>query len=102
MINPWPQVTEPIFIAIKHRDVALGLAGETLLAVPHQRRGRIQPRIEVRKLVEAPVTAGQPLGRLTLVADGETLAEYPLVAREPVELGGFFRRLVDTALLWLE
>jgi hypothetical protein len=42
------------------------------------------------------------LGRLTLVADGETLAEYPLVAREPVELGGFFRRLVDTALLWLE
>ncbi|NBR98266.1 MAG: D-alanyl-D-alanine carboxypeptidase [Betaproteobacteria bacterium] len=84
------------------RDVALGLAGETLLAVPHQRRGRIQPRIEVRKLVEAPVTAGQPLGRLTLVADGETLAEYPLVAREPVELGGFFRRLVDTALLWLE
>jgi len=84
------------------RDVALGLAGETLLAVPHQRRGRIQPRIEVRKLVEAPVTAGQPLGRLTLVADGEILAEYPLVAREPVELGGFFRRLVDTALLWLE
>jgi D-alanyl-D-alanine carboxypeptidase (penicillin-binding protein 5/6) len=84
------------------REVGLVLAGETLLAVPRTRSGPIQPAIEVRGLVEAPVNAGQTLGRLRLMAGGEMLAEYPLVARESVPVGGFVRRMIDTALLWLE
>ena len=84
------------------REVGLVLAGETLLAVPRARSGVIQPSIEVRGLVEAPVSAGQTLGRLRLVSGSEVLAEYPLVARESVPVGGFVRRMIDTALLWLE
>lgn len=84
------------------RDVALGLAGETLLAVPRERGGRIKPTIEVRGLVEAPVSAGQALGRLRLMSGEEVVAEYPLVARESVAVGGFLRRMIDTALLWLQ
>jgi len=83
------------------REVGLGLAGETLLAVPRERSGRVKPAIEVRSMVEAPVSAGQPLGRLRLTAGEETLAEYPLVARESVPVGGFVQRMIDTALLWL-
>jgi len=83
------------------REVGLGLAGETLLAVPRERSGRVKPAIEVRSMVEAPVSAGQSLGRLRLTAGEETLAEYPLVARESVPVGGFVRRMIDTALLWL-
>ncbi|MBU3693466.1 MAG: D-alanyl-D-alanine carboxypeptidase [Rhodocyclaceae bacterium] len=84
------------------REVGLGLAGETLLAVPRERKGAIRPVIEVRGMVEAPVSTGQTLGRLRLIAGGQTLAEYPLVAREPVAVGGFVRRMIDTALLWLQ
>jgi len=83
-------------------EVGLGLAGETLLAVPRERSGRITPAIEVRQMVQAPITAGQPLGRMRLLAGEEVLAEYPLVARESVAVGSFFRRMVDTALLWLQ
>jgi len=84
------------------REVGLALASETLLAVPRERSGVIKPVIEIRRLVEAPVTAGQTLGRLRLVSGEKTLAEYPLVARESVPVGGFVRRMIDTALLWLE
>ena len=84
------------------REVGLVLAGETLLAVPRERSGVIKPSIEVRRMVEAPVSAGQVLGRLKLKSGEETLAEYPLVARESVPVGGFVRRMIDTALLWLE
>jgi len=84
------------------RQVGLVLAGETLLAVPRERSGVIRPSIEVRQMVEAPVSAGQVLGRLRLMSGEETLAEYPLVARESVPVGGFVRRMIDTALLWLE
>jgi D-alanyl-D-alanine carboxypeptidase (penicillin-binding protein 5/6) len=84
------------------REVGLALAGETLLALPRERRGAIRPAIEVRGMVEAPVSAGQTLGRLRLMSGDEMLAEYPLVARESVPVGGFVRRMIDTALLWLE
>lgn len=84
------------------REVGLALAGETLLAVPRTRNGAIKPAIEVRQMVEAPVNAGQTLGRMRLMAGNATLAEYPLVARESVPVGGFVRRMIDTALLWLE
>jgi D-alanyl-D-alanine carboxypeptidase (penicillin-binding protein 5/6) len=84
------------------RAVGLALAGETLLAVPRERSGTIRPTIEVRQLVEAPVAAGQALGRLRLLSGEQVLAEYPLVARQSVPVGGFVRRMIDTALLWLE
>lgn len=84
------------------REVALGLAGETLLAVPREHSARLKPVIEVRKRVEAPVSEGQALGRLRLVSGEQTVAEYPLVARESVPVGGFIRRMFDTALLWLQ
>jgi D-alanyl-D-alanine carboxypeptidase (penicillin-binding protein 5/6) len=84
------------------REVGLVLAGETLLAVPRERSGVIRPAIEVRRMVEAPVSAGQTLGRLRLMSGEQVLAEYPLVARESVPVGGFVRRMIDTALLWLE
>lgn len=85
------------------RTVGLTLAGDTVLAVPRDRAGRVvTPAIEVRRLVEAPVATGQPLGRLRLMSGSEVLADYPLVARESVASGGFLRRMLDTALLWLE
>lgn len=84
------------------REVGLVLAGETLLAVPRERSGVIRPAIEVRRMVEAPVSTGQTLGRLRLMSGEQVLAEYPLVARESVPVGGFVRRMIDTALLWLE
>ena len=40
--------------------------------------------MELQPNVEAPVTQGQRLGTLTIQANGQVLAEVPLVAQEAV------------------
>ena len=42
------------------------------------------------------------MGTLRVSYDGEPLAEYPLVALEPVALAGVFGRAWDTLRLWLK
>ena len=44
----------------------------------------------------------QRIGRIYLSprADGKPYAEYPAVALEAVDEGGFFKRLIDTIRLW--
>ena len=44
----------------------------------------VRTQVEVTQQVKAPVEKGQQLGTVTLVADGETLAQLPLVAPQAV------------------
>ena len=48
-------------------------------------RASMTTQVEVAEAVKAPVEAGQRLGTMTLRANGETLAEIPLVAPEAIE-----------------
>ena len=41
--------------------------------------------VTLAERVEAPVAAGQQLGTLTISANGETLAEIPIIAPEAIE-----------------
>ena len=41
--------------------------------------------VTLAERVEAPVAAGQQLGTLTISANGETLAEIPIIAPEGIE-----------------
>jgi D-alanyl-D-alanine carboxypeptidase (penicillin-binding protein 5/6) len=47
-------------------------------------KSAVTQEVQLVPTVSAPVEAGQTLGTLTLSANGETLAEIPLVAPEPV------------------
>ena len=49
----------------------------------------------------APLVVGDPVGTLRVLSDGEIQFEAPLVALEAVEPGGFFARLWDMLLMWL-
>lgn len=45
----------------------------------------VEKALELDESVAAPVSEGQQLGKLTVTADGETIAAIPLVAAEAVE-----------------
>jgi serine-type D-Ala-D-Ala carboxypeptidase (penicillin-binding protein 5/6) len=48
----------------------------------------------------APVAQGETVGRLKIVAEGETLADVPVVALEAVQPAGLFGRAYDAVRLW--
>lgn len=86
LVNPVPEEPLPPVA------VTLGVA-ETVQAVPESdapilidksRQAAVTRRVELAEAVDAPVVRGQQLGTLRIEADGELLAEIPLVAAEEV------------------
>jgi D-alanyl-D-alanine carboxypeptidase (penicillin-binding protein 5/6) len=78
--------------------VKLGKA-EAVAAVPGEspqfliekaRRSQVTSAVELEETVTAPVSAGQRLGKLTIRAGEQVLAEIPVVARDPVQRLSFF------------
>lgn len=59
-------------------------SGEEQLLIDKSLRQSVTRTVELQPNVEAPVTQGQRLGTLTIQADGQVLAEVPLVAQEAV------------------
>jgi len=54
------------------------------ILVPKGSEGDLQQSVDLSVDVQAPVEAGQVLGKVTITLDGETLGEYPLVAPQAV------------------
>ena len=59
-------------------------SGEEQLLIDKRLRQSVTRTVELQPNVEAPVTQGQRLGTLTIQANGQVLAEVPLVAQEAV------------------
>lgn len=80
--------------------VRVGVANDVTLTAA---RSKNRPAIafEVNEALTAPIEAGQALGSVTVSLEGEILAQLPLVALDSVEQAGFFARLWDAFLLWL-
>jgi len=84
------------------QEVTLGVAQDLTVTVPRNQKDGIGKRVEVAPRVVAPVAKGQVLGKVVLERKGQVLREVPLVALEDVPLGGWFRRLIDTIMLWFQ
>ena len=54
------------------------------ILVPKGSEGDLQQSVNLALDVQAPVEAGQVLGKVTITLDGETLGVYPLIAPEAV------------------
>ena len=57
---------------------------ETPLLIAKSQKALVQTHIDLEETVEAPVSQGQRLGSLTVTAEGQTLAQIPLVAEVTV------------------
>ncbi len=81
--------------------VDLGINQYTPITIPRGQAGNLEASFELDKKLEAPLAKGQVVGTLYLQLDGEDVANYPLVALQEVNEGGFFDRMVDYVMLQL-
>jgi len=81
-------------------DVKLGIREDLNITIPRGQAKRLTAKLNVNKVIKAPVSEGQAMGVIQISLDDEVLAERPLVALESVEQGGFFKRLWDSIVLF--
>ncbi|WP_416305082.1 serine hydrolase [Neptunicella sp. SCSIO 80796] len=93
-------VSQRIYMGDKE-TVDLGIMNDTPITIPRGQRKNLQANFKLDKKLEAPLAKGEVVGTLHLQLEGEEIAEYPLVALQEVQEGGFFGRMIDYIKLQL-
>lgn len=86
----------------REQEVPVGLAEDFWVVIPPDEGEGLSAAMEIDHPLEAPLSAGQTVGRVVATLDGETVHEQPLIALQEVESGGFVRRGWDGAVLWMQ
>ncbi len=94
-------VTEKIWMG-KTDEVNLGVAEDTFVTLPRGQAKKLKASFVLEKELSAPLSKGEVVGKLYYQVDGNDIAEYPLLALNDVEEGGFFSRLIDYIVLMVQ
>ncbi len=73
--------------------VELGVAEDVFITIPRGTYEQIEAELEVPRVIEAPLAAGEGLGELRLALHGESILNVPLISLDTVEEAGLFTRL---------
>jgi len=84
----------------RDNQVRLGIEHELYVSIPRGRYDALEARIELDDDLMAPLEAGQSVGQLRIMLDGEAIAERGLVTLDSVEEAGFFGRTSDSVRRW--
>jgi len=82
-------------------NLNLVVADDLYLTIPRGARDELEAGIEVDSVLEAPIEAGQELGRLRVSYQGETLLDAPLVSDRAIPEAGLFSKLWDAIVLFV-
>lgn len=77
--------------------VPVGLEQDLMISAPRGKSDAIKASMEIEAELHAPVTSGQKVGMVHVMMDGNAVRDVPLVALKEVPVGGFMRRISDTA-----
>jgi len=80
-------------------NISLGTLEPITITIPRGQADKLKADFELSKRPEAPLNKGELLGKVHLTLDGKDIAEFPLVALEDVQEGGFVSKLIDRVLL---
>lgn len=81
--------------------VKVGRQQAIVVAVPQGSGAKLQTQVVRTDPLVAPVTKGQQLGMLKILAGEQVVAEVPLLALESVEQSGILGRAWDSIRLWI-
>ena len=84
------------------RELEAGVASDLVVSIPRGMSDHVKARFQGKEPIIAPVSAGQPVGTITVMLDNRVLGEYPVVAASDIAVAGFFGRLWDTMRLWFQ
>ncbi|EDZ98443.1 Serine-type D-Ala-D-Ala carboxypeptidase [Burkholderia sp. H160] len=80
-------------------SVQVGVKGDQYITLPKGAGDKAKPQIELNDPLVAPIANGQQVGTAKLVADGKVLAQFPVVALQPVPQAGVVGRVWDSLML---
>ncbi len=81
--------------------VKIGRPQAIVVAVPTGSGAKLKTQVVRTDPLIAPVTKGQQLGTLKVLAGEQVVAEVPLLALETVEQSGILGRAWDSIRLWI-
>jgi D-alanyl-D-alanine carboxypeptidase (penicillin-binding protein 5/6) len=81
--------------------IKAGRLQSIVVAVPAGTAGRLKTEVVRAEPLVAPVTKGQQIATLRVLAGDQAVAEVPLLALEAVEQAGLFGRAWDAMRLWI-
>jgi D-alanyl-D-alanine carboxypeptidase (penicillin-binding protein 5/6) len=84
----------PVFMGADD-SLPIGTRQDLYVTIPKGTRHMLYTDINVEPLQQAPIRAGQSIGRLRLRYANTLLAEYPLVALKMIEEGNIWSKLSD-------
>ncbi|GAB2783150.1 D-alanyl-D-alanine carboxypeptidase family protein [Halomonas shantousis] len=95
-------LNEPRVWGGEQNTLRVGVTEDVYMTVPQGRSDELTARLNIQQTIKAPVQAGQQVGTLEIKLGDEVLGQQPLVALEPVEEGGFFKRIWDSIRLFID
>ncbi|MBD5118823.1 MAG: D-alanyl-D-alanine carboxypeptidase [Clostridiales bacterium] len=97
------QAIPPVAVTLGTQDTVQPVtARECSILLEKSKTGTVTTQLELCENVEAPVEAGQKLGELKVLVDGEQVDVIDLVAAQEVprlSLGGIFKRFLNSLFL---
>ena len=78
--------------------VEVGPATDVAVTIPRGRFEQLSAQLEPITGLSAPIAAGQQVGEIALMLDGEEIKRQPAVALDAVERGGLLRQAADSVL----
>jgi D-alanyl-D-alanine carboxypeptidase (penicillin-binding protein 5/6) len=82
-------------------NLSLGVAEDLVITIPRGQYDSLNAVTNVSQPVIAPIAAGTPLGEVEIHLGDELVAKHTLVALSDVPQGSWWRRLIDTIMLWI-
>jgi D-alanyl-D-alanine carboxypeptidase (penicillin-binding protein 5/6) len=79
-------------------NLSVGVSKAVHVTVPRDRREEMTTDIVIQQDLQAPIQEGQVVGQMTVKLGNEVVDQRDLLALEPMEEGGFFKRLIDIIL----
>jgi D-alanyl-D-alanine carboxypeptidase (penicillin-binding protein 5/6) len=79
-----------------------GFDRDLFFTLPKGQAAKLKATLESQQPLIAPIAAGQRVGTMKIALEDKPLAEVPVVAIEPVELGNIFVRGWDTLRLFFK
>ncbi|REG84192.1 D-alanyl-D-alanine carboxypeptidase family protein [Marinomonas pollencensis] len=80
--------------------VKVGFADDVLVTLPRQDADSLPASLQMNPEIEAPIKVGDVLGKIVVGTADNIVLERNVVALEPVEQGGFFKRMFDKIKLF--
>ena len=84
------------------KEVDAGFLADRYLTLPKGKAGKLALTMQTQEPLIAPVQRAQAVGTVKVALEGKPMAEFPLIALEPVPQASLFGRALDTVKLWFK